>query len=88
MVTNFEVANTDTLALNGTIFQKANLTIDDLAFTMSFKIHIKNNKGEEFICNVNRPVLNGDFASGIYEGYVATQFTPDEGTYQFIKISD
>lgn len=88
MVTNFEVANTDTLALNGTIFQKANLTIDDLAFTMSFKIHIKNNKGEEFICNVNRPVLNGDFASGIYEGYVATQFTPDEGTYQFIKVSD
>ncbi len=88
MVTNFEVANTDTLALNGTIFQKANLTIDDLAFTMSFKIHIKNNKGEEFICNVNRSVLNGDFASGIYEGYVATQFTPDEGTYQFIKVSD
>ena len=55
---------------------------------MSFKIHIKNNKNEEFICNVNRPVLNGDFASGIYDGYITTQFTPDEGTYQFIKVSN
>ena len=88
LVTNFEIANTDTLAINGSIFRKANIPLDDLSFTMSFKIHIKNNKNEEFICNVNRPVLNGDFASGIYDGYIATQFTPDEGTYQFIKISD
>ncbi len=88
IVTNFEIANTDTLAINGSILKKANIPTEDLAFNMSFKIHIKNNKNEEFICNVNRPVLNGDFASGIYDGYIATQFTPDEGTYQFIKISN
>ena len=54
---------------------------------MSFQIHIKNNKGEEFICNINRPVLTGDYSSEIYNGYIATQFSPDSGTYQFVKIS-
>lgn len=88
IVTNFEIANTDTLSLNGTILQKANLTLEDLTFNMSFTIHIKNNKGEEFICNVNRPVLSGESSLQIFDGYIATQYSPDEGTYQFIKISD
>ena len=68
--------------------QKANLTLEDLTFNMSFTIHIKNNKGEEFICNVNRPVLSGESSLQIFDGYIATQYSPDEGTYQFIKISD
>lgn len=88
IVTNFEVANTDTLSLDGTILQKANLTLDDLTFNMSFTIHIKNNKGEEFICNIDRPVLNSEYSSQIFNGYIATQYSPDEGTYQFIKVFD
>ena len=88
IVTNFEVANTDTLSLNGTILQKANIALEDLTFNMSFTIHIKNNKDEEFICNINRPVLSGEASSQIFNGYIATQYSPDKGTYQFIKISD
>ena len=87
IVNNFEIANTDTLSLNGSILSRANVAIDDLSFNMSFQIHIKNNKGEEFICNINRPVLTGDYSSEIYNGYIATQFSPDPGTYQFVKIS-
>ena len=88
IVTNFEIANTDTLSLNGTILQKANITLDDLTFNMSFTIHIKNNKGEEFICNVDRPVLSDETSSQLLNGYIATQYSPDKGTAQFIKISD
>ena len=88
ILTNFEVANTDTLSLNGTILQKANIALEDLTFNMSFTIHIKNNKDEEFICNINRPVLSGEASSQIFNGYIATQYSPDKGTYQFIKISD
>ena len=87
IVNNFEIANTDILSLNGSILSRANVAIDDLSFNMSFQIHIKNNKGEEFICNINRPVLTGDYSSEIYNGYIATQFSPDSGTYQFVKIS-
>lgn len=88
IVTNFEIANTDTLSLNGTILQKANITLEDLTFNMSFTIHIKNNKGEEFICNIDRPVLSGESSSQLFNGYIATQYSPEEGTSQFIKVSD
>ena len=54
---------------------------------MSFTIHIKNNKGEEFICNVDRPVLSDETSSQLLNGYIATQYSPDKGTAQFIKIS-
>ena len=88
IVTNYEIANTDTLSLNGTILQKANITLEDLTFNMSFTIHIKNNKGEEFICNIDRPVLRDEASSQLLNGYIATQYSPDNGTAQFIKISD
>ena len=55
---------------------------------MSFTIHIKNNKGEEFICNIDRPVLRDEASSQLLNGYIATQYSPDNGTAQFIKISD
>ena len=38
-------------------YKRLILLLDDLTFNMSFTIHIKNNKGEEFICNVDRPVF-------------------------------
>ena len=88
IVTNYEIANTDTFSLNGTILPKANITLEDLTFNMSFTIHIKNNKGEEFICNVDRPVLSDETSSQLLNGYIATQYSPDKGTAQFIKISD
>lgn len=87
IVTNLKMQNTDIISLNGTILQKANIPLEDLTFNMKFTIHIKNNKNEEFICTVDRPVLSGEFSSQIFNGYIATQYSPDPGTYQFIKIS-
>ena len=37
-ISNFEIANTDTLAINGSILKKANIPTEDLAFNMSFKL--------------------------------------------------
>ncbi len=87
IVTNFKMQNTDIISLNGTILPKANITLDDLSFNMNFTIHIKNNKNEEFICTIDRPVLSGEFSSQIFNGHIATQYSPDPGTYHFIKIS-
>ena len=86
IVTNFKMPNTDIISLNGTILPKANIPLEDLTFNMSFTIHIKNNKNEEFICTVDRPVLSGEYSSQIFNGYIATQYSADPGTYQFIKI--
>lgn len=86
IVTNFKMPNTDIISLNGTILPKANIPLEDLTFNMSFTIHIKNNKNEEFICTVDRPVLSGEYSSQIFNGYIATQYSPDPATYQFIKI--
>ena len=86
IVTNFKMPNTDIISLNGTILPKANIPLEDITFNMSFTIHIKNNKNEEFICTVDRPVLSGEYSSQIFNGYIATQYSPDPATYQFIKI--
>lgn len=89
ILTDVTVSNTDTFALNGTILQKSNVPLSDLVFNISFKIHIKNNKNEEFVCNVDRSVLDDSYANSIYtNGYLASQYTPSEGTYQFIKVSN
>ena len=71
--------------MDGSILKLANITLEDLVFTMSFQIHIINNKDEEFVCYINKPILTEEQNNTLFEGYIATQFSPSPGTYQFIK---
>ena len=71
--------------MDGKILSLANVTLKDLVFTMSFDIHIINNKNEEFVCYINKPILSEEENNSIFNGYIATQFSPSPGTYQFIR---
>ena len=63
-------SNDGTLALDGSILKNAGVNLDDLQTVISFKVHLKNNLNEEFVCNV---VLENDLGNGtetIYDGYL------------------
>ena len=63
-------SNDGTLALDGSILKKAGVNLEDLQTVISFKVHLKNNLNEEFICNV---VIENDLGNGtetIYDGYL------------------
>lgn len=85
IATNVSVNSNSAVALDGSILKQANITLEDLVFTMSFQIHIINNKDEEFICYINKPILTEEQNNSLFDGYIATQFSPSPGTYQFIK---
>lgn len=85
IATNVSVNSNSAVSLDGSILKLANITLEDLVFTMSFQIHIINNKDEEFICYINKPILTEEQNNSLFEGYIATQFSPSPGTYQFIK---
>ena len=85
IATNVSVNSNSAVALDGSILKQANITLEELVFTMSFQIHIINNKDEEFICYINKPILTEEQNNSLFDGYIATQFSPSPGTYQFIK---
>lgn len=63
-------SNDGTLALDGSILKNAGVNLEDLQTVISFKVHLKNNLNEEFICNV---VIENDLGNGtetIYDGYL------------------
>lgn len=85
LATGLSVDSGSSVSLDGKILSLANITLEDLVFTMSFDIHIINNKNEEFVCYINKPILSEQENNSIFNGYIATQFSPSPGTYQFIR---
>lgn len=71
-------SNDGTLALDGSILKNAGVNLDDLQTVISFKVHLKNNLNEEFICNV---VIENDLGNGtetIYDGYLLKVLSSEE----------
>ena len=78
-------SNDGTLELNGTILKNAGVNLDDLRTKISFKVHLKNNLNEEFICNV---VIENDLGNGtdtIYDGYLLKVLSEEDLNLKFLK---
>ena len=78
-------SNDGTLELNGTILKNAGVNLNDLRTKISFKVHLKNNLNEEFICNV---VIENDLGNGtdtIYDGYLLKVLSEDDLNLRFFK---
>lgn len=86
IVDNYSFQNVNMVSLNGTILKNANVALADLTTNIKFKIHIVNNKDDEFVCNIDLTILSDEHGNDIFSGYSATQIVPEKGTYQFIKI--
>ncbi len=84
ILTNYSVSdNSKTVSFNGKVLKEANISLDDINYTLKFTIHIINNLNEHFSYNMSLDVDLGEniFTNGyIYSGKT---FTGDE--YRFFK---
>ena len=71
LVKNYSVsAESNTVSFNGKVLQEANVSIEDLNCSISFKIHIINNLNEKFVHNIKIDLDLDDENGGIYNGYI------------------
>lgn len=80
-----KASNDGTLALNGTILKNAGIKLEDLQTVISFKVHLKNNLNEEFICNVKIENDLGDGVDTIYDGYLLKVLSSEDLNIKFFK---
>ena len=89
ILTDYSVSEgTTSVSYNGKVLQEAGISLDELKYTLSFKIHIINNLNEEFVYQMSMDVDLNDENNGMAtNGYVyKTQNT--QGTqYQFFRVN-
>lgn len=86
ILTNYAVSqDANTVSFNGKVLKEANVNLDDINYTLSFKIHIVNNLNQKFVYNMKLDVNLDDDNGGIYNGYVYKGKTVSGNEYQFFK---
>lgn len=88
-IKNGKVADTEGLLLfDGSIMRNANVDLQKISGKIDFLIHIKNNLGENFICNVS---INNDLTENdgeILNGYSMKISNLNDQKYDFLKVPE
>lgn len=86
LLTNYSVSEgSSTVSFNGKILKEANINLDDINYTLNFKIHIVNNLNQKFVYDISIDVNLNDENGGIYNGYVYRGRTTSGSEYRFFK---
>ena len=86
IINNYAVSqDANTVSFNGKVLQEANINLDDIAYTLTFKIHIVNNLNQKFVYNMKLDVNLNDDNGGIYNGYVYRGKNTTGNEYRFFK---
>lgn len=86
LLTNYSVSEgSSTVSFNGKILQEANVNLEDINYTLNFKIHIVNNLNQKFVYDMSLNVNLNDDNGGIYNGYVYRGKTTSGSEYRFFK---
>lgn len=86
ILTNYAVSqDSNTVSFNGKVLKEANVSLEDINYTLSFKIHIVNNLNQKFVYNMKLDVDLNDSNGGIYNGYVFKGKTTTGSEYKFFK---
>ena len=91
ILTSCEVnSNNAEIRFDGSILQNAGISLEELSFKLSFNLHIINNYNEEFISNISidNDLTKKEGEDGIYSGYMMQIINPQDGEYNFVKISN
>lgn len=84
IVTNYSISSeSNVVSYNGKVLQEANIPIEDINYTLNFKINIVNNLNEKFEYNFKFDV-NLD---GIYDGYTYKGKNTSGNEYKFFKVN-
>lgn len=86
ILTNYAVSqDANTVSFNGKVLQQANIKLEDINYTLTFKIHIVNNLNQKFVYNMKLDINLNDDNGGIYNGYVYRGKTTTSNEYRFFK---
>lgn len=86
ILTNYSVSSdSSTVSFNGKVLKEANISLDDINYTLNFTIHIVNNLNEKFSYNMKLDVNLDDNNGGIYNGYSYKGKTTTGDQYRFFR---
>ncbi len=86
ILTNYSVSqDANTVSFNGKVLKEANVNLEDINYTLTFKIHIVNNLNQKFVYNMKLNVGLNDDSGGIYNGYVFRGKNTAGNEYRFFK---
>lgn len=86
IVTNYSVSDASKfISFNGKVLKEANVSLDDINYTLNFTIHIVNNLNQKFAYNMKLDVNLNDDNGGIYNGYTYKGKTTSGSEYRFFK---
>lgn len=86
LLTNYSAADgSNTVSFNGKVLKEAEVDLNDINYTLKFKIHIVNNLNEKFVYDMSLDVNLDDDNGGIYNGYVYRGKTTSGKEYRFFK---
>lgn len=86
ILTNYSVSgDSNSVSFNGKVLKEANVNLEDINYTLTFKIHIVNNLNQKFVYNMKIDVDLTDNNGGIYNGYVYKGKTVSGNEYRFFK---
>lgn len=70
---NYTITSNEPVFFNGKLLKMANISLEDLAVTIDFTIHIINHENEDFYYPFSLPISLEDEHNSIYEGNILTQ---------------
>lgn len=86
ILTNYSVSeNSSTVSFNGKVLKEANIDINTINYTISFKIHITNNLNQKFVYNMLLNVDLNDSNGGIYNGYTFKGKNTSGNSFRFFR---
>lgn len=86
ILTNYSVSkDANTISFNGKVLKEANINLEDINYTLTFKIHIVNNLNQKFAYNMKLDVNLNDNNGGIYNGYIFKGKNISGNEYRFFK---
>ena len=84
--TNAEISNKDEkIDFNGKLLKLADVPIEDVAYRLSFKIHLKNSLEESFVYSVDLNLPMKEKKTSIYDGYIFKKMLNQNKTYYFLR---
>ena len=72
------------IEFNGKLLKFANVPIKDVAYKLSFQIHLKNSLEEAFVYTVDLNLPMQDNNSSIYDGYIFKKMYNQSKSYYFL----
>ena len=85
IVEHCTATNDGTLEFNGKILKNAGIDINSLRCKISFKVHLKNNLNEEYVCNVSLDNSLEEDGTTVYDGELLRVLSADDVNAKFFK---